>query len=107
MIQTQVRVDRCLTDLSVCRHAREEHRQSIDVEIDTRLPIGLGGFDDLGVEHLLIILRGRHRITAAKMDVVIAVHWHLYSPLSELSSYDSSLSYHLLLLPYLIPPLST
>src|SRR5262245_55434746 len=80
MVQAQVWLDGSRGNVGILRDAGQEYREAVDVEIDAGPTVRLGRFDNLGIEHALVILCRGHGITSAQMDVVVAIDWHGISP---------------------------
>ena len=78
VVQPQVRVNWPRWHALVCR--RDEYRQTVDVQVDARLPVRLNRLDDLRPEHRLEVLRRLHRGEAAQVNMVVGVCRHRCYP---------------------------
>src|SRR3984893_9268072 len=63
------------------RNLRDENSHPSEIEVEARPAVRLHRANDLGAEHVLIPARGRLRIRAAQMDVVVGEGGHAFLPL--------------------------
>src|SRR6266545_5233889 len=80
VVQAKIRLSRRRRNSGIGRDKCQEHRHPVDVQINSWPPVRLDGLDDFGIEHTVVILRRRHRVMGAEMDMVVAVYWHDVPP---------------------------
>src|SRR5262249_12561815 len=79
MIEALIGRDGRRVDAAVGRDRRDEDVGPAELQIDARLAL-LRGADHLGTEHAFVIPRGRLRVGAPQMDVVIGEVGHRVPP---------------------------
>jgi hypothetical protein len=70
VIQAQARTGRAGWQILVRRDPQDKNGQTVDIQVDPGLPVGLDRLEDLRPEHAMVILGRGPGIPAEKMDVV-------------------------------------